>query len=412
MKKVALAAGLSVIAATSAHAQSSVTLYGIVGATVTVVNNEQSNATGNHGRPTKGGAQVAEFDTGSTAPTTSRWGLKGVEDLGGGLTAVFWLENGYSVNTGAAGQGGDIFGRYANVGLSDTRFGTLTLGRQWDPSVLFVSPLTFEWYGGNATAHPADYDNVNGTARLNNTIEYISSSYNGFRFGALYSLGGVAGSVSQNQFWSVGAAYTGGVFAFAAAIFNARNPNVSLRGTNGGASSTANNFGTVGSATAAESNAVIAGFASAGSQQTESLAATWTISSTMLGVSYTNTQYRNFNPGAGSTLNPEGYSGSANLSTASANVRYQVTPALRFGADIDYTYGGNVDRSGGEKYTQFNLVAGYSLSKRTDLFLVGQYQHASGFNSLGRLAVAQIGYFGASSTPNQVAMSAGLSQKF
>lgn len=411
MKKIFLA-GISAIAASSAWAQSSVTLYGVAGADVTVVNNVQSSATGNGGHPTKGGTQVAQFDTGTSGPITSRWGLKGNEDLGGGLQAIFQLENGYSINNGAASQGGDIFGRYAYVGLSDSRFGTLTFGRQYDPQVNLVSPLTFEWYGGNSTTHPADYDNLNGTARLNNTIEYISNNYSGFKFGGLYSLGGVAGSVSQNQLWSVGAAYTGGAVAIAASIFNARDPNVSLRGTNGGASATANNFGTIGSATAAESNASIAGFASATSQQTAAVAVTYTISSTILGVSYSNTQYRNFNPGAGTVLNPNGYSGSTNLSTVSANVRYQATPALRFGADVDYTAGGNVDGSGGAKYTQFNLVTGYSLSKRTELFLTAQYQHASGVNSLGRPAVAQIGYLPASSSDKQVAVSAGLSQKF
>ena len=48
----------------------------------------------------------------------SRWGLKGTEDLGGGLKAIFQLENGFDVNNGKLGQGGLLFGRQAYVGLT------------------------------------------------------------------------------------------------------------------------------------------------------------------------------------------------------------------------------------------------------------------------------------------------------
>lgn len=412
MKKKIFAAGISALATSASWAQSSVTLYGIVSGDITVVNNAQSSATGNGGHPVGAGKQVALLDSGSSGVTSSRWGLKGKEDLGGGLSAIFQLENGFSVANGTAGQGGDIFGRYAFAGLSDERFGTLTLGRQFDAQVTFVSPYTNEWFGGNLTTHPADYDNINGTWRINNSVKYVSSKYDGFQFGGLYSLGGVAGDVTRNQIWSLGATYTGGAFSIAASIFNARNPNVSLHGVNGGASATANNFGSAGSATTAESNPSIAGFASATSQQTAAVALTFTIGSAILGASYTNTQFRDFNPGAGSALNPLHYSGSANLSTASASVRYQATPALRFGAAFDYTAGGNVNNSGGARYTQFSLVSGYALSKRTDLFLSAAWQHASGVDSLGRQAVAQIGYLTPSSTDKQLAMSAGISHKF
>ena len=52
----------------------------------------------------------------------SRWGMKGSEDLGGGLKAVFQLENGFDVSSGRLGQGGRMFGRQAYVGLSDGPF--------------------------------------------------------------------------------------------------------------------------------------------------------------------------------------------------------------------------------------------------------------------------------------------------
>jgi predicted porin len=409
MKKILLAFSATSMMIGTAHAQSSVTLYGIVTGNITYTNNAQTAATSASGSP-KGGTQVAQFDSGSSGLASSRWGLKGVEDLGGGLKAIFQLENGFSLNNGALGQGGAIFGRQAYVGFSAPKYGTFTLGRQGDASVEFVSPLIYGWYWGNLAIHPADYDNLNFTRRINNTIKYLSDTYGGFRFGGLYSLGGVAGNVTQNQYWSFGGNYTGGSFAIGASIFNARNPNVSLYGTNPSATATGNNLGSAGSATAAESNPSIAGFASANSQQTISVASTYTLSNAIFGVSYSNTQFRGL--GANAALNTAGYHGTASLNTVGASLRYQATAFLRFGTSFDYTEGGSVSGKEGAKYEQFNLGAAYSLSKATELYLTGAFQHASGTDSLGRPAVAAIGYLTPSATNKQVAVSAGIKHLF
>jgi predicted porin len=111
-------------------AQSNVTVYGIVDATV----RHQRNATAN-------GDSLTTLGDG--AYTGSRWGLKGSEDLGGGMKAVFTLENGFDPSTGtlqqasgsanngsAAATGGRLFGREASVGL-DSPLGLVTLGRQY-----------------------------------------------------------------------------------------------------------------------------------------------------------------------------------------------------------------------------------------------------------------------------------------
>ncbi|MFM0740897.1 porin [Paraburkholderia xenovorans] len=409
MKKLLFAFSVSSLVMGTASAQSSVTLYGIVTGNVTYSNNSQTAATSASGKP-KGGAQVAQLDSGSSGLASSRWGLKGIEDLGGGVKAVFQLENGFSVNNGALGQGGAEFGRQAWVGVNANRYGTFTLGRQGDAAVEFVSPLLYGWYWGNLAIHPADYDNLNFTHRINNTIKYLSDSYSGLRFGAVYSLGGVAGNVTQNQFWSGGASYTGGAFAIAASIINARNPNASLYGTNPNASATGNNIGSAGSATGAESNPAIAGFASANTQQTVSVAATYTAGGAIFGAAYSNTQFRGL--GANSSLNTQHYTGSAVLSTISASLRYQLTPFLRFGTSFDYTDGRATTGKEGAKYEQFNLGAAYSLSKATDLYVTGAFQHASGTDSLGRPAVAAIGYLTPSATSKQVAVSAGIKHLF
>ena len=409
MKKILFAFGVSSLLAGTASAQISVTLYGIVTGNVTYSNNAQTAATSASGKP-KGGAQVAQLDGGSSGLSSSRWGLTGAEDLGGGLKAIFKLESGFSVNSGALGQGGTEFGRQAWVGFTADKYGTFTLGRQADTSVEFISPLLAGWYWGNLAIHPADYDNLNFTHRINNTVKYLSDSFGGFRFGALYSLGGVAGNVTQNQFWSTGLSYTGGGFAFAASIINARNPNSSLYGTNANASATGNNLGSAGSTTAAESNPAIAGFASAHTQQTVSVATTYTTGGAIFGAAYSNTQFRGL--GSNASLNTLNYSGSATLSTVSASLRYQATPYLRFGTSFDYTQGGSVGSKGNAKYEQFNLGSAYSLSKATELYLTGAFQHASGTDSLGRPAVAAIGYLTPSATDRQVAVSAGLKHLF
>jgi predicted porin len=93
-------------------------------------------------------------------------------------------------------------------------------------------------------------------------------------------------------------------------------------------------------------------------------------------------------------------------------LRYQATPFLRFGTSFDYTEGGSVSGKESAKYEQLNLGAAYSLSKATDIYVTGAYQHASGTDSLGRPAVAAIGYLTPSTTSNQVAVSAGVKHLF
>ncbi len=97
----------------------------------------------------------------------SRWGLRGSEDLGGGLKAIFTLENGFGINDGTLKQGGRLFGRQAFVGLSSDQFGAVTLGRQYDSMVDYVGPLalTGTQYGGTQFAHPFDNDNLNNSFR-------------------------------------------------------------------------------------------------------------------------------------------------------------------------------------------------------------------------------------------------------
>ncbi|QGZ66565.1 porin [Paraburkholderia acidisoli] len=382
-----LAALVAVAAATlsgAAHAQSSVTLYGTIDTALVYAN----NAGGKH-----------QVEMNSSNVLGNRWGLRGYEDLGNGLGALFLLENGYSSSTGGFQQGGDLFGRQAYMGLTSKQAGTLTLGRQYDAVVDFVTPLIAgaQWatYLGG---HPGDLDNTNNDYRSNSSVKYTTPTWNGLRVSGLYSFGGVAGQFSRNAIWSLGAGYTHGPLTLGAAYVHVEDPNFSYFGNNATSSATASNMA---------ASRVYSGYASAGSEQIVALGGNYRLGAVTLGAVYTNTQFRDL--GAFASLNPRGYSGAAKFHNAELNLRYLVTPSLLLGAAYDYTHGYGVNRV---NYQQGDLGATYILSKRTQVYLVGLYQHASGTDSSGQAAVANLNGLSASSTPNQLAVLTGITHKF
>lgn len=158
-------------AALTAQAQSSVTLYGTVDAAV----EHLSNA------PTGGITRMPGL-TGGSAP--SRLGFRGSEDLGGGLRAIFTLEQGISVDNGTLNQGGRAFGRQAFVGIS-APWGTVSLGRQY--SMLFWSQLDADILGPAMFAS-GSVDSYLPNARVDNAVAY-RGTFSGFTVGATYSLG-------------------------------------------------------------------------------------------------------------------------------------------------------------------------------------------------------------------------------
>jgi predicted porin len=154
------------------HAQSTVTLYGIVDTGVEYVS---------HASSTGGGVVRVPSITG-TVP--SRWGLRGAEDLGGGYKAVFDLESGFNVRGGDSGQGGRLFGRQAWTGISGP-FGTLTFGRQY--TMTYLALLENDILGP-AIYGSASLDNYIPNARSDNTVAY-RFTVSGFSVGASYSFG-------------------------------------------------------------------------------------------------------------------------------------------------------------------------------------------------------------------------------
>ena len=198
MKRLALTSlSLALLGtAGAAQAQSSVTLYGVIDAGLSYVSN--ADQAGNHRWGTQNGTLSG-----------SRWGLKGQEDLGGGLKAIFQLENGFDPGTGQLNQGGREFGRQAFVGVTGDSWGTVTLGRQYDPSVDMVQGITGDNYWGSTGATPGDVDNYDNTLRVSNAVKYVSPNFAGFQFEGLYGFSNLT-TTGQGQTWSGAASYTNG----------------------------------------------------------------------------------------------------------------------------------------------------------------------------------------------------------
>jgi len=382
MKKTLMVAALTGVFATAAHAQSSVTLYGLIDAGITYTNNQHGHANW-------------QETTGSV--NGSRWGLRGAEDLGGGLKAIFTLENGFGINDGSLKQGGREFGRQAFVGLSSDQFGAVTLGRQYDSMVDYVGPLalTGTQYGGTEFAHPFDNDNLNNSFRVNNSVKYQSVNYGGFKFGALYGFSNQADGFANNRAYSAGASYNWGGLNLAAAYLQL------------------NSNGATGAAAAFNSGGAVSSDNTffAARQQSFGGGANYSFGPATVGVVYTQTNLSGLaGIGAGASGQTGGVGGfggsSAHFQNLEANLRYALTPAVSIAGSYTYT---RASLEGTRPHwNQFNLQTAYALSKRTDVYLQGEYQQLN----KNAIVDADINGLGASGNNKQVAVTAGLRHRF
>jgi predicted porin len=195
----------------TAHAQSSVTLYGIVDVGVEHVNNAAA-----------GGAQTRLVSGNSSG---SRWGLKGVEDLGGGVKAIFTLEDGFNINDGTTAQSTRgigtsaattmrLFGRQAWVGIAG-KGQRLTLGRQntllYDQAIVF-DPMSVS---SRYSALSVDYAM---SARADNSVKYVGS-FGAFKAAAMYSTRYDTGYGAEVPGAQLTGRYFGGSFSYGAGPF-------------------------------------------------------------------------------------------------------------------------------------------------------------------------------------------------
>lgn len=161
MKKTLIA--LAALASTAAFAQSSVTLYGVADASI-------AKSTGSSAKLSSSGL----MNNGS-----SRWGIRGTEDLGGGMKAGFNFEAGLSLNDGSVNQsGGNYFSRAAWMNLTGG-FGEVRLGRTLNPS--FYAAAAWELTGAaNYSVVVNQFGAVLGGIRNSSQIAYTTPNMGGF----------------------------------------------------------------------------------------------------------------------------------------------------------------------------------------------------------------------------------------
>lgn len=165
-----------------AQAQSKVELYGLIDVNVETYNNAPDGQGGSH--------SVTGMRSGGQ--NASRWGLRGTEDLGNGLKAVFALESGFNVANGTNADNNRLFNRQAFVGLQGS-WGTLTFGRQYTPSHTAIVQNTPH----NA---PSQYEPVPyiSPVRGDNMIKY-QGTFSGFTVAGYYGFSEQAAQMANNQ---------------------------------------------------------------------------------------------------------------------------------------------------------------------------------------------------------------------
>lgn len=343
MKRQLVLLILLVGAIVSAHAQSSVTLYGVVDAALSYQTN-----TNPAGKSTFALQQGNEgFLSGS------RFGFLGKEDLGNGWHAGFTLENGFLINSGKLDQQGQLFGRQAFVKLGNDTYGDLALGRQYTTAntlLYYVDPL-------GVGAAPTNSWQVYLTGqRYDNALTY-TGTYGPVQVLAQYAMGGIAGNTRARSSMGLGIKYAQGpVVAIADAQqtndSQSRHADIYMGGvklTLGSADLFANYL----------HSSRQGGFDSSnGGTDTASI-----------------TSMTSGSPSAAVAINSV-FATYRSDDFGTLGVNYHLTPAwiLTAAGMYDHTH---ANEFSGSRAT-FYSVADYLLSKRTDVYVAAAYEHVSG----------------------------------
>ena len=396
LKGMALAALLACTG--SAYAQSAVTLYGVLDTSLEFANHVAPySAAGFTANP---GAGNNVFRVNSGGLSGSRWGLRGTEDLGGGLKSIFVLESGISVDNGTMQQSNRLFGRQAFVGISHNTYGQITLGRQY--TSLFVAMANFM-----PTAYATQYEPAAFMAgnnfREDNTIAYTGvfgpvTALAHFSFGAgvpnlaiqggASAFGGngeVPGAFRRDSAFGGAFTYSAGPFG-AAIAYDQWNPSVN------------NAAGVYQGTTATLKKASVAGSYAIGQ-----------VAKIMAGYRWGKVD----NNGTGAQLQRDDYYW--------IGANYQVTPAV--GLTLEYDYD-NLKRdyfnnTHAPNPWQIAFVADYSFSKRTDVYLSAVYAKNAGLtldaantNQLATTGATGNSYILGTGQSSMVGVSLGLRHKF
>ena len=299
--------------------------------------------------------------------------------------------------------------------MSSKDWGTVTAGRQYsvsnDFTYTFASGADWAASGLGYGTRASDVDNVDTSNRIQNSIKYVSPNYRGLQAGVLYSLGGQAGNFSQNSVVDAAVSYSNGPLNLGAGYTFVKDPYYATFGNQGNSSTQSS------SATGANNNInnkIFGGYASAGSQQIIVAGGSYALGPATIGLLYSNTQFQNLGSvnAVGAIAGPKYTGGTATFNSGEVNLKYQVNPALQLAGAYIYTHNSGADGLGSAKYNQFNLGATYALSKRTSLYAIGFYETASGIDSTGKQAVADLNGSAYSANNHQLAGIFGITHRF
>lgn len=215
-------AALAVLGAFAGSALAAeVQLYGIIdtGVGYSHIDMDNSGVGNSHLNPvTSGVDDVDSFEMKSGVGSGSRWGLKGTEELGNGLTVGFILEDGFDSDTGSEDSSDVMFNRESSLFLQGN-FGKIALGRMgalnsgqssWSKIGMINA---FGTSYGNFTAQASNLFSLAG--QWDNMIAYESPDFAGFKVFAQYGMGSNdhENESSSDRFYSLGLTYNNGPFA-------------------------------------------------------------------------------------------------------------------------------------------------------------------------------------------------------
>ena len=340
MKKSLFALAALGAFAGAASAQSSVTLYGAFDVSAGYISNggvdpaattAQKAITASTATPATAGSNLALVDG---AFATSLWGMRGVEDLGGGMKAMFEAESDLLANNGTAHSGG-FFRRAANVSVGGG-FGTISLGLKGNPlTAASASALPVE---GNTVHSVRSTIGYNSTDYIKNGFQYESPNLGGFVARLAYGASNTIGDMNDGTIIAGSAIYTMGNARVHAAYNKAQAGNAVTP-----VGGSAYDFTSAAQTGAYDQMGWIAG-------------AKYAMGAFSIGAQFAHSEVSAY------TLGTAAATKTANANATMIGLGYQASPALLIGANYITT---TVDSS------MYNLQAHYALSKRTTVYAQG-----------------------------------------
>jgi predicted porin len=384
--------GLSSLVASSVSAQSSVTLYGLVDSGIRYETNAVSY--GANGLPTSTGSRLGLAQGGGLME--SYWGVRGIEDMGAGLKTVFQIESHFDPSGGSLSPPGGSQFELSYVGLQSSSLGQLTLGRQYNVGLQGVA-LTYAsnyWAGSDVSVNQFKPEQTMlAGSKTSNMVEY-AAQLDSVVLLAQYALGGQAGSLSRGSQIGASLAY------------------LPEKGTVKASATFLRNRDDV-------TNAKFDIFTFGGQVHYGGLIANAGYFENRRDNNFTSFGNGPFSPidlaalgiiSPAQTVDPDILGGFKTRRMVLAGVSYDFTPALTVALNGWWTRQSGYASSFDGSTAQYQLIAGYRLSKRTTLYSEVDYSRYNG----GMIGAQFVGINGQSPTvsPSQTGIMAGIRHSF